>query len=224
MFPGRGHLWLPGRRGSGSAFAADAVARCGLEGFAGEVPLVRTALLPLHARRIVQAAPWLSDSALHPLAWATMASAGFSPHSRNRLRPPAPVARRSEEISQGRTPILPSNAAGFTDAVSVWLIDFPVRSRVISPRWPCIRFRFVNSGVCRRLPSRPTSRRRGCHWLTVPANRPVEDSHLQDRCHAWHTSRVAGLGPAMDRGKPSLTAFTRLPHPRPSRFLTYFLI
>jgi len=155
VIPCRERLRLLVPRRSGSAFPAEAVAQRGLEGFVEKVPLICAALPPLPAHRIVQAAPWLSNSALHPMVWATMASADFSSCVGGRLRPPAPVARRQEEISQGKTLILPPSAAGYTAVVSVWLLEFPVRSRVVPPHRPCIRFLFVGSEVCRRLPPHP---------------------------------------------------------------------
>jgi hypothetical protein len=121
------------------------------------------------------------------MVWATMASADFSTPIGRRRRRPAPVVRRDVEISQGKTLLLPSNAAGFTCAMSAWLLGFPVLCRVTPPHLPAIRCLFVGSEVCLKAASPPTSRRRGCHRLTVPANRPVEDSHLLDQCHAWHT-------------------------------------
>ena len=45
-----------------------------------------------------------------------MASADFSRPIGGRRRPPAPIVRRDREISQGKTLILPSSAAGFTCA------------------------------------------------------------------------------------------------------------
>jgi hypothetical protein len=84
-----------------------------------------------------------------------MASADFSPPVRNRSRPPAPANRRGGEISQGKTLILPSSAAGFTCVVSVWLLGFPVRRRVTPPHRPCIRFLFVSSEVCLKASSPP---------------------------------------------------------------------
>src|SRR5690606_31884396 len=36
------------------------------------------------------------------------------------------------------------------------------------PHRPSIRFLFVRSGVCRRLPPHPASRRRSCPWLAIP--------------------------------------------------------
>src|ERR1019366_7859435 len=114
LVPCRARLWLLVRYGSGSAFSVDAVAQRSLEGFIEKVPLVRVALLPLHAHRMVQAAPWLSNSALRPVARTTMASADFSSLAGGRCRSPAPASRRGREISQGKTLILRSPAAGFT--------------------------------------------------------------------------------------------------------------
>jgi len=45
-----------------------------------------------------------------------MASADFSAPVEHRRRPPAPIVWRNAEISQGKTLILPSVAAGFTCA------------------------------------------------------------------------------------------------------------
>ena len=116
MIPCRRRLWLLSRPRSGSAFPAGAVAQRGLQGFVEKVPLVRAALLPLHVHRLVQAAPCLSNSALRPVARTTMASADFSRPIGGRRRPPAPIVWRDREISQGKTLILPSSAAGFTCA------------------------------------------------------------------------------------------------------------
>jgi len=87
--------------------------------------LAHAALLPLHAHRLVQAAPSLSNSALHPILWATMAAADFPACIGYRCRCPAPLVWRPAEISRGKTLILPLNAAGFTVLVSVWLLGFP---------------------------------------------------------------------------------------------------
>ena len=92
-----------------------------------------------------------------------------------------------------KTLILPPNAAGSTDAVSAWLIGFPVRGRVIPPHRPSIRFLFAGSEVCRWLPLHRASLQRSCPWLTVRANRPAEDLRLQDQCHAWHTAMTPRL-------------------------------
>jgi hypothetical protein len=92
------------------------VAQRSLQGFVEKVPLVHAALLPLHVHRLVQAAPCLSNSALRPVARTTTASADFSRSIEGRRRPPAPIVRRDREISQGKTLILHSVAAGFTCA------------------------------------------------------------------------------------------------------------
>ena len=116
-----------------------------------------------------------------------MASADFSAPVVRRRRRPAPVVWRDAEISQGKTLLLPPNAAGFTRAMSDWLLGFRVLCRVTPPHQPAIRFLFVGAEACLKAASPPTSRWHGCHRLTVPANRPVEDLHLLDQCHAWHT-------------------------------------
>ena len=149
--------------------------------------MVSAALLSLHVHRMVQAAPWLSNSALRPVAPATMASADFSPPVGCRCRPPAPVvwkAGRSPRVRQCSFPRAPADlpswrTAGFraspSDAGSphhAALYPLPVR-----------RLRGLPPASSPR-----SSRRRSCHGLTVPAMRPVEDLHLQDHCHAWHTS------------------------------------
>jgi hypothetical protein len=155
LIPYRKRSWLLARRGSGSAFPSDAVARRVPRGFVQKPPWSNTALLPLHAHRMVQAAPWLSNSALRPVARTTMASADFSLPVRGRCQPPAPANRRGREISQGKTLILPSIAAGFTCVVSVWLSGFPIRRRVTPPHRPCIRFLFVSSEFCLKASSPP---------------------------------------------------------------------
>jgi hypothetical protein len=66
------------------------VAQGRLQGLVEEVLLVAPALLPLHAHRMIPPAPWLSNSALRPVARPTMASADFSPPIEGRHRPPAP--------------------------------------------------------------------------------------------------------------------------------------
>jgi hypothetical protein len=73
--------------------------------------------------------------------------------------------------------------------VSVWLSGVPVHSRVTPPHRPSIRFLFVSSELCFRLPPHPVSRRRSCLPLSVPANRPEKDLHLQHQRHAWHTKK-----------------------------------
>ena len=100
----------------------------------------------------------LSNSALHPIVGATMASADFSAPVARRRRRPAPVVWRDAEISQGKTLLLPPNAAGFTRAMSDWLLGFPVLCRVTPPHQPAIRFLCVGSGVCLKAASPPTSR------------------------------------------------------------------
>src|SRR6185503_10491835 len=131
---------LLGRPSSGAAFTGCAVAPRRQQGLVEKVPLVRAALLPLHAHRKVQAAPCLSNSALRTFARATMASADLAPSVGYRSRPPAPVARRNGEISRGKTLILHSIAAGFTVAVSAWLSGVPIPRRVTQPHRPRIRF------------------------------------------------------------------------------------
>jgi len=67
---------------------------------------------------LAQTAPWLLNSALRRTIRcpATTASADSSSPVRCRCRHPAPVARRSEQVSQGKTLLLRSGAAGFTCA------------------------------------------------------------------------------------------------------------
>ena len=93
-----------------------AVAQRCLQGFIEKIPLVRVALLPLHAHRMTQTAPCWSNSALRPVARTTTASADFSASIGCRRRHPAPIVRRDTEISQGKTLILRSVTAGFTGA------------------------------------------------------------------------------------------------------------
>ena len=116
-----------------------------------------------------------------------MASADFSTPIEPRRRRPVPMIWRDAKISQGKTLLLPSNAAGFTCAMSDWLLGFPVHCRVTPSHQPAIRCLFVGSEVCLKAASPPTSWWRSCHRLTVPANRSVEDLHLRDQRHAWHT-------------------------------------
>ena len=71
--------------------------------------------------------PWLLNSALRQAVRcpATTASADSSPPIRCRCRHPAPVARRGEEVSQGKTLLLRSGAAGFTCARVQMIIGRP---------------------------------------------------------------------------------------------------
>src|SRR6185369_15101312 len=93
--------------------------------------------------------------------------------------------------------------------------------RVTPPHRPCIRFLFVASELCFRLPPHPVSRRRSCLPLTVPANRPVKDFHLQHQRHAWHTRKeppafASGSGVGLlgsNRGDPMLGPSRKLPLP-----------
>ena len=186
---------LPRRRPPPSQ--GQAVAQRSLQGLIEEVPLVRTALLPLHVHRTVQAAPCLSNSALRPVARTTMASADFSAPVEDRRRPPAPIVWRNAEISQGKTLILPSIAAGFTCA-HVRLAfgrSRPLPGYPIAPAWYPVPVRPLR--VLPPAASPPSSRQSSCLRLTVPANRPVEDLHLQDQRHAWHTVVDGPPSPAM---------------------------
>ena len=86
-----------------------------------------------------------------------MASADFSTPIERRRRCPAPMIWRDAKISQGKTLLLPSNAAGFTCAMSDWLLGFPVHCRVIPSHQPAIRCLFVGSEACLKAASPPTS-------------------------------------------------------------------
>src|SRR5690625_3448671 len=97
-----------------------------------------------------------------------MASADFSAPVAARRRTPARDRPREAEISLGKTLILPPVAAGFTNAVSERLSGLTIRGWLTPPHRPSIRFLFVRSGVCRRLPPHPASRRRTCPWLAIP--------------------------------------------------------
>jgi hypothetical protein len=116
-----------------------------------------------------------------------MASVDFSTAIERRRRRPALMIWRDAMISQGKSLHLPSNAAGFICAMSDWLLGFPVHCRITPLHQPAIRCLFVGSEVCLKAASPPTSWRRSCHRLTVPANRSVEDLHLRDQRHSWHT-------------------------------------
>src|SRR5690606_5593556 len=78
------------------------------------------------------------------------------------------TAPSEAETSLGKTLILPPVAAGFTTAVSERLSGLTIRGWLTPPHRPSIRFLFVRSGVCRRLPPHPASRRRSCPWLAIP--------------------------------------------------------
>jgi len=97
-----------------------------------------------------------------------MASADFSTPIGARCRDPARCRPREEEISLGKTLILPPVAAGFTRVVSERLSGLAVHCRLTPPHRPHIRFLCVRSGFRLRLPPHPTSRRRSCHQLTIP--------------------------------------------------------
>src|SRR5690625_2086267 len=97
-----------------------------------------------------------------------MASADFSAPVAARRRTPARDRPREAEISLGKTLIFPPVAAGFTNAVSERLSGLTIHGWLTPPHRPSIRFLFVRSGVCRRLPPHPASRRRSCHWLAIP--------------------------------------------------------
>src|SRR5690606_6781485 len=81
------------------------------------------------------------------------------------LRGPAP---RGAATPLGKTLILPPLAAGVTNAVSERVPGLTIRGWLTPPHRPAIRFLFVRSGVCRRLPPHPASRRRSCPWLAIP--------------------------------------------------------
>ena len=72
------------------------------------------------------------------------------------------------EVSHGKTRLLPPEPGGFTHARAVRLLGVPVPCQVAPRREPSIRFLFVGSGFCRRLPPDPASRRRPCLGLLVP--------------------------------------------------------
>ncbi len=118
---------------------------------------------------------WLlavEDSALHPsrAGRTTMASADFSG-----AFPPLPVRYRcrcgspdsigtAPEISQGKLCILPSVPAGCIRMTP----GLPAHGRVTPLRRPCIRFLFVGSEFCHKLPSDSTSRWTPLLRLAVP--------------------------------------------------------
>jgi len=56
---------------------------------------------------------------------------------------------------------------------------------------PCIRFLFVGSGFCLRLPSDPASRQRPCLQLTVPTTTACKGLAPSDSRHAWRTKKKA---------------------------------
>jgi hypothetical protein len=197
MVPCRRRLWHLDRSRSGSAFPGCVVAQRSLQGFIEEVPLVRTALPPLHVHRMIQAAPCLSNSALRPVARTTTASADFSTPIGDRCRPPAPIVWRDAEISQGKTLFLRSVAAGFTGARVRLAFG---RSRPL-PGYPTAPASYPMSvRQLRALP--PASSPPHLSMTQLPSangsgQRPVEDLHLQDQCHAWHTDVDGALSPGM---------------------------
>ena len=121
--PSRMYSWLLARLGSGSAFACDAVAR--------RVP---PALRPSLQHRLAASSHRSLGSRLllgcrirsfAGFPQTTTTSADFSRSVRNRHRPPTPIVWRNREISQGKTLLLPSIAAGFTCVASAGHWAFP---------------------------------------------------------------------------------------------------
>ena len=114
-----------------------------------------------------QTAPWLKDSALRPV-WSTMASADFS------IRIPRPCSLgslivrrvwRSPRVRRNPFPRSPpdipmSHPSGYRASLSI--------ARLPCDHRPSIRFLFVGSEFCLRLPPDLASRQRPCLQLTVP--------------------------------------------------------
>ena len=175
--PCRVRLLLLARSSSSSAFTGYAVAQARFQGLGEEVLLIVPALLLLHAHRISRSCSLAVG--FGPSSFRTItASADFSFGVDGRCRPSARITPRPKEISQGKTLILHSVAVDSPARVSAWLLGIPVRCRVTPPHRPSIRFLFVNSELCFRLPPHLASRRRSCLPLSVPANRPEKDFHL----------------------------------------------
>jgi hypothetical protein len=152
--------------------------RC-LQGLVKEVQLLAGALLP---RRF------------HRVALVCSLAQRFSPSRRPHgsallwplLTPPRPsdavadtllrFARRAEEVSHGKTLHFLGATAGFTRARDRRSIGRPRPSpgcpTALAPCFRrgrlCIRFLFVGSPICLRLPPHPASLRRSCLRLSVP--------------------------------------------------------
>jgi hypothetical protein len=162
-------------------------------GLRRECPLGPRRLAAASRPVLVQAAPCLSNSALRPVARTTMASADFSRPIGGRRRPPAPIVSRDREISQGKTLIFPSSAAGFTCARVrlAFGLPRPLPSYPTAPASypvPVRQLRVLppaSSPLCIAATQLPSA--------NGSAHRSVEDLLLRDQRHAWHQSWMAGL-------------------------------
>ena len=94
----------------------------------------------------------------------------------------APPFRRDREILWGGR----RGDGNFVAACNRWSAAMPL-GPLLSQGQACIRFLFVGSPFCRRLPPHPASLRRSCLWLAVPLLAARRGLDLQVQDHAWHT-------------------------------------
>jgi len=99
---------------------------------------------------------------------STMASADFSGSFRQPLGYRSLIPRQNQRPPRVGHDSFPRPAPDLPAHAPGWLSGFPVHCRVTPLCRPCIRFLFVASEFCLRLPPNPTSRRRSCLQLTVP--------------------------------------------------------
>jgi hypothetical protein len=97
---------------------------------------------------------------------------------------------RSSAISQGKTPLLRSGAAGFICARVRVIIGRPVHCRVYptAPAFYPIPVRQLRA--CPPASSPPRLAATQCLQLAVPITRARRGLHLQRQRHAWHTKRL----------------------------------
>src|SRR5690242_994718 len=86
---------------------------------------------------------------------------------------PSPTPCSGSPGEPGRSPTVrhctfPRQPPDLPVRVTEGVSGVPVPCRVAPPHWPYIRFLFVGSPFCRRLPPHPASLRRSCLWLAVP--------------------------------------------------------
>jgi hypothetical protein len=137
------------------------------------VPLLLSAFAAAsYSSRYRAPSPGLRDSVLH--------SQGRSYYDLGRLLPQFRTAsllplsrvffppRTSRQTSWSKTRLIPPVHAGFTPQRPSEYRASRSMALLPAPHRPCIRFLFVTSGFCLRLPPDPASRPRPCLWLQVP--------------------------------------------------------
>jgi hypothetical protein len=118
--------------------------------------------------RTAQRSSYLTFSPSQPMYLAgTMASADSCRLSLA-SRPGLPLVMARRQVSPGKNVDFPCTLAPFTAlALDCIGLHCPLPTRPTAQ--PPMRFVFLKSQVCLRLPSDPASRRRPCPWLTVGA-------------------------------------------------------